>query len=145
MGDCTCFSQISTCFFVVCHQFTGVTSKNGELCTTGPPRAKIGQICQKLFFENFAHFLQNNETARILMLRLILSIFAKMTNFSRGGYVGKWDPFFTNFDVFFCCLSSIYGDNAQKWGIVYTRFIEVKNWSNLTKNFFREFCTIFAK
>ena len=144
-GICTHFSQISTCFSVVYHQFAKVPSKNGELCTAGPPRSKIGQICQKIFFENFAHFLQNNETTHILMLGLILGIFAKMTNFSRGGYVVKLDPFFTNFDLFFCCLSSIYGGNEQKWGIVYTRSAEGKNCPNLPETFFREFCTIFAK
>ena len=47
-------SQILDCFFVVYHQFTGVMSKNGEFCITCPPRSKIGQICQKTFFENFA-------------------------------------------------------------------------------------------
>ena len=79
------------------------------------------------------------------MLGLILGIFAKMINFSRGGYVGNVDPFFTNFDMLFCCLPSIYGGNEQKWEIVYLRINEVKNWPNLPENFFREFCTLFAK
>ena len=132
-------------FFFVYHQFTGVTNKNGELCTSGPLRSKIGQICQKIFFENFAHFLQNNETTRILMLGLILGIFAKMTNFSREDPLGKMTHFSSIFNLFFGWLPSISRGNGQKWGAVHELPPEGENGSILTKTFFREFCTLFAK
>ena len=74
-------SLIFNCFFVVNQQATGVMHKKGELYTTCSPRAKIGHICQKMLFENFAHFLQKSKTVRILMLRTIFVIFAKMTIF----------------------------------------------------------------
>ena len=49
----------------------------------------MGYICQKMFFVNFVHVSQINETVRILMLYIIFVIFAKMTNFFRGGTPGN--------------------------------------------------------
>ena len=78
-------SLIFDCFFIVNHQATGVMHKNGEMYTTCSPRLKIGHICQKMLFTNFARFLQNSAPVRILMLYAIFDIFDKMSNFCRGG------------------------------------------------------------
>ena len=94
------FHIFSACFFVVYHQFAGVTGKNEVVYITCPPRVKMYQLWPKSFFENFTHFLQNNETTRILMLYMSLNIFAKMTTFSRGAPLGKNDQFSPIFGCF---------------------------------------------
>ena len=58
--------------------------KKGEMYTTCSPRSKMGYICQKMFFVNFAHFLQKHEPVRILLLCIIFVIFAKMCPFFPG-------------------------------------------------------------
>ena len=81
-------SLIFDCFFIVNHQATGVIHKNGGMCTICSPRLKIGHIYQKLLFVNFAHFSQNNEMLRIMMLYIIFVIFAKNVSFFPGGVPG---------------------------------------------------------
>ena len=108
-------SLIFDCFFVVNHQATGVTHKNGEIHIICPTRLKIVHTYKKGFFKNFACFLQKNKTVRILMLCIIFVIFTKRVNFFRGGYVGKLRLVFTNFNLVFCCLTLIIRGNNQKW------------------------------
>ena len=107
-------SPIFNCFFIVNHQATGVMHKKPGMYTIYSPRSKIVYICQKMTFANFARFLQNNETVRNLMLCIIFVIFAKMSTFFRGGYIGKITPFCTNFGLCFCCLLSSNRGNEQK-------------------------------
>ena len=135
-------SSIFGCFFVIKHQSTGVMHKSDVLYTTCSPRLKIVHIYQKMFFGNFAHFLQNNETVRGLMLRVMFVIFMKMPNFFLGGYVGKNYPFFTNFDLFFCCVSSINRVNGQKLRGVATLVTEGENCNILSENFFENFAHV---
>ena len=59
--------------------------KNGGMYTTWYTRLKIGHIWQKMFFVNFAHFSQNNEMLRIMMLYIIFVIFTKNVSFFSGG------------------------------------------------------------
>ena len=78
-------SLIFDYFFVVHYQATGIMHKNGGVYSTCFSRSKIDPICQKMFFGNFAHFLQKNEMLRIVLLCITFVIFTKSTNFFRGG------------------------------------------------------------
>ena len=138
-------SLIFDCFFIVNHQATGGMPKNDGVCTTCYTRLKIDHIYPKMFFANFAQLLQNNEMMRTLMLCIIFVIFAKMSNFFRGGYVGKYGAFFTNFALFFCCCTSIIRRNEQNCGGVYDLYLAGKKWFTLPENFFRKVCTLFVK
>ena len=129
-------SPIFGCFFVVNHQETEVMHKKGGMYTTCSPRSKIVHIYQKTFFANFTRFLQNNEMTRIMMLYIIFVIFAKMTVFFRGGYTGKYGLFFTNFNLFFQCLSPTNRGNVQKCGGVPRLFTKDAKCPTLSENFF---------
>ena len=73
------------------------------------------------------------------MLNIIFVIFAKMANFFRGGYVGKNDPFFPNFDLFFIVYPPINRVNDQKLGGVLILVTEGENCNTLSENFFGNF------
>ena len=97
---------------------------------------KIVHIYQKMLFGNFVHFSQNNEMLRVVILCIIFVIFAKMTVFFRGGSTGKYGLFFTNFNLFFQCLSPTNSGNVQKCGGVPRLFTKDAKCPTLSENFF---------
>ena len=132
-------------FFVVNHQYTEVMHKNGGVYTSCSPRLKIDHIWHKMFFANFAHFLQSTKSVRILMVCIIFVIFAEIPHSFRGGYIGKIVPFFTKCILFSRWLLFITIYNDQKWGDVSVLVTEGGPGFTLSEKIFRKCHTRFIK